>query len=91
MEKKIGEFVFFSIILSNTINNVDRRLAVAATVFGRIWKTIWTRRDIHIQLEMGMYNAHFLFSNKKIESCGSLMIKGVTLGMDHAIKISEDL
>ena len=87
----MGEFVFFSIILSNTTNNVDRRLALAATVFGRIWKTILTRRDIHIQLEMGIYNAYFLFDNKKFESCGSLMIKGVTLGMDYAIKISEDL
>ena len=56
----VEEFVFLSSVVPDTSADVMRRIALAASAFGRLRKVIWDRHDISNHLNICLYNALIL-------------------------------
>ena len=56
----VEEFVFLGSVVPDTSADVMRRIALAASAFGRLQKVIWDRHDISNHLKICLYNALIL-------------------------------
>ena len=56
----VDNFVFLGSSLPTTSGDVLRRTSLAATAFGRLRTTVWSRRDISKNLKIRLYNALIL-------------------------------
>ena len=56
----VEEFVFLGSVVPDTSADVMRRIALAASAFGRLRKVIWDRHDISNHLKICLYNALIL-------------------------------
>ena len=56
----VEEFVFLGSVVPDTSADVMRRIALAASAFGRLRKVIWDRHDISNHLKIRLYNALIL-------------------------------
>ena len=56
----VEEFVFLGSVVPDTSADVMRRIALAASAFGRLQKVIWDRRDISNHLKIRLFNALLL-------------------------------
>ena len=58
--QKVNEFVFLGSTLPGTTKDVIRRTALASAAFGRLQRTVWTRRDISRKLKTRLYKSLIL-------------------------------
>lgn len=58
--QNVGEFVFLGSMLPSTTMDVNRRIALASSAFGRLRRTVWTRRDISRKLKIRLYKSLIL-------------------------------
>ena len=56
----VEEFVFLGSVVPDTSADVMRRIALAASAFGRLRKVIWDRHDMSNHLKIRLYNALIL-------------------------------
>ena len=56
----VEEFVFLGSVVPDTSADVMRRIALAASAYGRLRKVIWDRHDISNHLKIRIYNALIL-------------------------------
>ena len=56
----VPEFVFLGSLVPDSSADVRRRIALAATAFGRLRKSIWNRRSISLNLKIRLYKALIL-------------------------------
>lgn len=53
-------FIYLGSVVPGTEEDVNRRIALAASSFGRLRKTVWSRRDLSRRLKVRLYNALIL-------------------------------
>ncbi|KAI8489175.1 hypothetical protein Bbelb_331600 [Branchiostoma belcheri] len=58
--EKVPEFVFLGSVVPGTTSDIKRRIALAASAFGRLRKTVWNRRDISKNLKVRLFQALIL-------------------------------
>ena len=56
----VPEFVYLGSLVPDSSADVRRRIALAATAFGRLRKSIWNRRSISLNLKIRLYKALIL-------------------------------
>ncbi|KAK3888678.1 hypothetical protein Pcinc_007291 [Petrolisthes cinctipes] len=58
--QRVNEFVFLGSMLPFTSKDVNRRIALASAAFGRLQRTVWSRRDISLKLKVRLYKSLIL-------------------------------
>ena len=56
----VNEFVFLGSIVPDTTADVNRRIALASSAFGRLYKTVWNKLSLKKSLKMRLYKALIL-------------------------------
>ena len=56
----VKEFKFLGSFVQNSSDDVKRRISLGNSVFVRLKKGIWSRRDISVKLKLRLYNALIL-------------------------------
>ena len=55
--ENVNSFVFLGSSVPNVKVDIDRRIALASTSFGRLRKSIWSKRNINMELKMRLFRA----------------------------------
>ena len=50
--ENINNFIYLGSSVPDTTNDIERRIALALTAFGRLRKSIWSNRDILLKLKL---------------------------------------
>ena len=58
--ENVEEFKFLGSVIPNSPLDVKKRIATANSAFGRLKKSVWSRRDIPTKLKLRLYNALIL-------------------------------
>ena len=58
--ENVNNFVYLGSSVPDTTNDIERRIALALTAFGRLRKSIWPNRDILLKLKLRLYRALIL-------------------------------
>ena len=58
--ENVKDFIFLGSSVPNVTNDIDRRIVLASTSFGRLRKAIWNNRKISLQLKMRLFRALIL-------------------------------
>ena len=58
--ENVSNFVYLGSSVSDTTKDIERRIALALTSFGRLRKSIWSNRDILLKLKLRLYRALIL-------------------------------
>ena len=58
--ENVDSFVYLGSVVPNVSEDVDRRICLASSTFGRLRKSIWNKRCISIKLKMRLYRALIL-------------------------------
>ena len=53
--ENVNNFVYLGSSLADTTKDIERRIALALTAFGRFRKSIWSNRDILLKLKLRLY------------------------------------
>ena len=53
----VENFVFLGSVVPNSSDDVKRRIALASSCFGRLKKTVWSRKDVPNSIKLRLYNA----------------------------------
>ena len=56
----INDFVFLGSSVPNVKTDIDRRIALASTAFGRLRNSVWNKRNISLKLKMRLFRALIL-------------------------------
>ena len=51
----VKKFIFLGSLVPNSSDDVKRRIALSNSVFGRLKKSLWSRRDISLKLKLRIY------------------------------------
>ncbi len=54
---KIEEFTFLGSVVPGSYSDVNRRIALASSAFGRLKGNVWRRKDLSNSLKLRLYNA----------------------------------
>ncbi len=55
--ENLNGFVFLGSSVPDVKVDIDRRIALASTAFGRLRKSIWSKRNINMELKMRLFSA----------------------------------
>ena len=58
--ENVDDFVYLGSSVPDTIKDVERRIALALSAFGRLRKSVWSNRDILLRLKVRLYRALIL-------------------------------
>ena len=58
--ENVNNFVYLGSSVPDTTKDIERRIALALTAFGRLRKSIWSNRDILLKLKLRLYRALIL-------------------------------
>ena len=58
--ENVNNFVYLGSSVPDTTKDIERRIALALTAFGRLRKSIWSNRDILLKLKLRLYGALIL-------------------------------
>ena len=58
--ENVSNFVYLGSSVPDTTKDIERRIALALTAFGRLRKSIWSNRDILLKLKLRLYRALIL-------------------------------
>ena len=58
--ENVNNFVYLVSSVPDTTKDIERRIALALTAFGRLRKPIWSNRDILLKLKLRLYRALIL-------------------------------
>ena len=53
--EKVNNFVFLGSVVSGTCGDEKRRVAQASSAFGRLRKSLWSRREVSLKLEVRIF------------------------------------
>ena len=65
--ENVNNFIYLGSSVPDTTKDIERRIALAPTAFGRLRKSIWSKRDILLKLKLRLYRALIL----PIATCAS--------------------
>ena len=60
LQENVSNFVYLGSSVPDTTKDIERRIALALTAFGRLRKSIWSNRDILLKLKLRLYRALIL-------------------------------
>ena len=55
--EKVNNFFFLGSVVPGTSGDVKRRVALASSAFGRLRKSLWSRREVSLKLKIRISNA----------------------------------
>ena len=58
--ENVDNFVYLGSSMPDTVNDVERRIGLALSAFGRLRKSVWSNRDILLRLKVRLYRALIL-------------------------------
>ena len=58
--ENVNNFIYLGSSVPDTTKDIERRIALALTAFGRLRKSIWSNRDILLKLKLRLYRALIL-------------------------------
>ena len=58
--ENVNNFIYLGSSVPDTTKDIERRIALALTAFGRLRKSIWSNRDILLKLKLQLYRALIL-------------------------------
>ena len=58
--ENVNNFIYLGSSVIDTTKDIERRIALALTAFGRLRKSIWSNRDILLKLKLRLYRALIL-------------------------------
>ena len=53
--EKVNDFVFLGSVVPGTSGDVKRRVALASSAFGRLRKSVWSRREVSLRLKVRIF------------------------------------
>ena len=53
--EKVNNFVFLGSVVPGTSGDVKRRVALASSAFGRLRKSVWSRREVSLRLKVRIF------------------------------------